>query len=1061
MKENGTCMDSLPEEKKRQRIAAARPGFRAMRCITNYSFLKSASHPEELVQTAIESGYQGLAITDECSLAGMVKAFVAARAHNEQAANHACPFQLIVGSEFTTQEGLCFAAYAPSKQAYGQLSSFITFARKHAEKGEYRCSIKDLRYQMRDCLFILFPDIGIEADNIHLQQFLELTQGRVWLGYAHQRQHQQEARLNQINMLATLLNLPVIAAPSVKMHVQERRALLDTVTAIRLNTSVHQIGYAAEQNSEAYLQPLPHLIEDYPAQWLQETQRFCRRFDFAMDEIRYEYPNELVPPHLTPTVYLRQLVEQGAHTRWPNGIREDMRALLEKELGLIAKLQYEYYFLTVHSIVQFARDKQILCQGRGSAANSAVCFCLGITEVDPAKTHVLFERFISEERKEPPDIDVDFEHERREEVIQFIYQKYTRERAALAATVITYKKRSAIRDVGKALGFDLTLIQHLSKSMAWWDKIATVAHHLPNNAEQAPSAHLMTAFMQLVQQIIGFPRHLSQHVGGFVISQGPLAQLVPIENASMPDRTVVQWDKDDIEALGLLKVDVLALGMLSAIRRCFDLIAAYKGVRLSMAELEQDDPQVYAMLQRADTVGVFQVESRAQMSMLPRLKPKQYYDLVVQVAIVRPGPIQGNMVHPYLKRRQGIEPVDYPSELVKGVLERTLGVPIFQEQVIELAMVAANFTAGEADLLRRAMASWRKKGELQKYQVKLREGLLKTGHSEEFAERIIEQINGFGEYGFPESHAASFALLAYVSSWLKCYEPAAFCCALINSQPMGFYSPSQLIQDAKRHQIEIRPIDINQSRWDCTLEPSLSSGQPAIRLGFRLINGFSADAANVILQAQTSAPFRNLQDFHARVQLNTQHLNALAKADAFHSISGHRFQTRWEVLGLEQPKPLVNHHTQREPLITLAAPSETQSVEEDYASTHLSLRTHPMALLRAQHPALLRPCKTHTALHQVRNKGFAVTAGIVTGRQRPGTKTGVVFVTLEDETGNTNLVVWSDLVRRYKQAVVNGRLLRVKGTVERVDGVLHFIAGWIEDLSELLENMATYSRDFH
>ena len=1049
-------------------MASSLEHYFPLRCTTNYSFLKSASHPEELVETAVRLGYKGIAITDECSFAGIVKAYAMVRkifsedAIKKDEEIHSL-FKLIIGSEFTTKENINFAAYAPDRTAYGQLSSFITHARKRAEKGEYICNVKDLRYQIRDCLLILFPTLEIKADNPHLQEFVSLTQNRLWLAYEYQQENLQEARLNHVHELSSLFNLPIIAAPHVKMHIAETRALLDTVTAIRLNTSVHNIGFEAAQNGEAYLQPLARLKTHYPESWLHETQRFSKHFNFVMSEIKYEYPNELVPPNLTATVYLRQLVEAGAIHRWGNDITQEVRDLLEKELKLIAELKYEYFFLTVHSIVQFARSQAILCQGRGSAANSAVCFCLGITEVDPAKTRVLFERFISKERNEPPDIDVDFEHERREEVIQFIYQKYTRERAALAATVITYKKRSAIRDVGKALGFDLTLIQHLSKSMAWWDKVSTVTSHLPAGGQQAPSAHLLKAFTQLTQQIIGFPRHLSQHVGGFVISQGPLNQLVPIENANMPDRTVVQWDKDDIETLGLLKVDVLALGMLSAIRRCFDLVENYKnGKKLTMAEIEQDDPNVYGMLQRADTIGVFQVESRAQMSMLPRLKPKNYYDLVVQVAIVRPGPIQGNMVHPYLKRRQGIEPVGYPSPAIEDVLKRTLGVPIFQEQVIEIAVKAAGFTPGRADLLRRAMASWRKKGDLEKYQQELRVGLLKNGYTEEFAERIIEQINGFGEYGFPESHAASFALLAYVSAWLKYHEPAAFCCALINSQPMGFYSASQLIQDARRHNIEILPIDITQSDWDCSLEQSSAQhSQPAIRLGLRLINSLSKTAAETLVNERKKSPFKNLYDFNTRTQLNSFSLNALAKADAFKSISGHRFQTRWEVLGLEQDSPLVNHETNTEKSIQLSPPTEAHSMIEDYASTNLSLRTHPMKLLRSAHLKPLENCKTHEELKQVRNKGFAITAGLVTCRQRPGTKTGVVFLTLEDETGNTNIVVWSDLVKRYKRAVVNGTFLRIKGTVEKEEDVLHFIAGHIEDLSDLIKEIETHSRDFH
>ena len=1030
--------------------------YAELHCYSNFSFLKGASHPEELVAEAARLNYQAIAVTDECSLAGVVRAHVACKEHK---------LKLIVGSEFCTEENFSFIALAPHRFAYGQLSALISRARRRSNKGEYSLTLTDLENSLTECLIIWLPSrVQCLHNSDQLQQFLNYFSPQCWIAVEYHLNHQENELMLQREALAQRLALPTVACGNVHMHCKSRKPLQDALTATRLNTSIHSSGFNLHANGERYLRPLALLNNLYHPTQLEATLTIAERCDFSLDELRYEYPKELVPPHLTAAEYLRQLVEQGAKQRWPQGESQSVRQLIEKELKLIHELEYEYYFLTVYDIVHFAKSEKILCQGRGSAANSVVCFCLFITEVDPAKSYLLFERFISKERNEPPDIDVDFEHERREEVIQFIYRKYGRQRAAIAATVVTYRIKSAVRDIGKALGFDLSLIDQLSQTIAWWDKKDQFPQRLKDIGIDINNPSIQQ-FISLVDQILGFPRHLSQHVGGFIISSGPLDQMVPIENAAMDERTIVQWDKDDIEALGLLKIDVLALGMLSAIRKSFSLLADLRGKQWTMATLPQEDPQTYAMLQQGDSVGVFQVESRAQMAMLPRLKPKCFYDLVIEVAIVRPGPIQGNMVHPYLKRRNGTEAVHYANDEIKQVLERTLGVPIFQEQVIQLAMVAAGFSAGEADQLRRAMASWKKKGELRQYQTRLAKGLLERGYTLEFANRIIEQINGFGEYGFPESHAASFALLVYVSAWLKCHEPAVFCCGLLNSQPMGFYSPSQLIQDVRRHRIEVRPIDVMHSDWDHTLEADFplpqsdTSQQPAIRLGLRLVKGLSNQGAERLLQARRQQAFQSLADLKYRGRLNQKDLDALAHANALAELSGHRHQARWQVQGIEPESPLVTNEQQRDTQVNLAAPSESQTLIEDYRSMGLTLNKHPMAILRS-HPAL-KGCKTHQDLKDLGHKRFVRIAGIVTGRQRPGSAAGVMFLTLEDETGNSNIVVWKDLVNRHRAVLLQARLLKVKGVIEREANVIHVVAGDVEDISDLLADMTTHSRDFH
>ncbi len=1007
--------------------------YAELHCVSNFTFLRGASHPRELVETASALGYTALAITDECSLAGVVKAHVAARN---------CGLALIIGAEFQLQ-GQRLIALVSNRQSYGELSALITLARRRSSKGEYRLEWPDFSGKLPNTLLIWLPSGDLEPDHEVGERLSYWFKDRLWIGVEHLLDGNETYQYYYYRNLAALWQLPMVACGDVHMHSKERRALQDTLTAIHHSCSVMELGERRFPNAERRLRSLPHLKKLYPAALLAETLTIAKRCQFSLEELRYEYPNNVVPSHLTPAEQLRLLTEQGAEKRWPKGLSANVRQQIEYELKVIEQLHYECYFLTVHDLVAFARSRNILCQGRGSAANSVVCYCLFITEVSPDQVSLLFERFISTERNEPPDIDVDFEHERREEVIQYIYQRYSREHAALAATVITYRPRSAVRDVGKALGLDPLFIEQLSQSLSWWDR----SGDLQAQFEKAGArGHMAEHFYNLLQEILGFPRHLSQHVGGFIITKSPISTLVPVENASMPDRTVIQWDKEDIEVLGLLKIDILALGMLTAIHRCFDLIGHYQGTELSMQSIPKDDTATYDMLCKADSVGVFQIESRAQMAMLPRLKPRNFYDLVIEIAIVRPGPIQGGMVHPYLKRRQGLEQVTYPHPDIKNVLERTLGIPVFQEQVIRLAMVAAGFSGGEADQLRRAMASWGKGGErnnqLLGFQQKLTDGMLARGYTLDFAERLFRQIQGFGVYGFPESHSASFALLAYVSAWLKCHYPAAFCCAIMNSQPMGFYSPSQLVQDAQRHSIEVRPIDVLHSQWDHSLEGDINN--PTLRLGFRLIKGFSHRAAQRIIRSDRQ--FINIPQLTSKTRLSQADLSLLSSAGALASISSNRRQAHWQALATDPSEQLLPIDHSQAPL---QPPSETEELYADYSNTGLSLGRHPMELLREQFP-VFRQCKRHIDLADLGHRRFVRIAGLVTGKQRPGTASGVVFLTLEDETGNSNVVVWQSVQKSCRQALLKAQLLMVKGVVETDGAVVHVIAQELTDCSELL-----------
>ena len=1036
-------------------------GYAELSCFSNFTFLTGASHPHELAERAAALGYHALAITDECSVAGMPRAWAALRES---------PVALITGSYFelassTGQEpGPRFILLAQDRTGYGQLCQLITRGRRQATKGDYHLDRADLEAVPLDhCLCLWQPPAPHEADLTTSLTTGHWLQDRFdngfWISATRTLEAGEEQRLDRSRFLAERLGCAIVATGQVHMHSRECQPLQDVLTALRHHTSVEQAGHHLFQNGERYLRPLPVLRRLYPKAWLQETLRIAERCTFDPGRLReeYRYPSDLVPDGHTPPEYLRHLTRAGEQRRFPDGTPSSVQTLIQKELALIAELHYEHYFLTIHDIVRFARSRGILCQGRGSAANSAVCYCLGITEVDPRRVELLFERFISKDRDEPPDIDVDFEHERREEVIQYIYQRYGRDHAALAATVIRYRPRSAIRDVGKALGFDPTLVEQFLTGIDWRDKDTNWRQQmLDKNLTRNP--RIADQFFTLVRRILGFPRHLSQHVGGFVISAGPLTELVPVENAAMAGRTVIQWDKDDLESLGLMKVDVLALGMLSAIRKALELISTRKGQPFGLQDIKREDQQVYDMLQTGDSIGVFQVESRAQMNMLPRLRPRKYYDLVIQVAIVRPGPIQGDMVHPYLRRRDGLEQVEYPSDDIRDVLERTLGVPIFQEQAIKLAMVAAGFSAGEADRLRRAMAAWKSDGDLTPFRDPLIQGMLARGHSDDFAERLYQQICGFGGYGFPESHAASFALLVYVSAWLKRYHAPAFYCGLLNSQPMGFYSPSQLIQDARRHNVTVLPVDVNHSAWDHTLEDP----DERLRLGLRLVKGLSREAGERLDQQRPPQGYRSASELRQLARLSQRELEALASAGALTGFSSNRHQAYWQLLEQQHSPGLLLGEPQGDylpgPAVELPAPSEGQNLLADYASLGLSLRRHPLALLREQ--GYLKHCLNSEQLLGTEPGRPVQVAGLVTGRQRPGSAAGITFVTLEDETGNINVVVWLATARHQRKPLLTARLLHVKGVVEREGDIIHIIAGKLNDLSHLIENLNVRSRDF-
>ncbi|WP_205903785.1 error-prone DNA polymerase [Pseudomonas viridiflava] len=1026
--------------------------YAELHCLSNFSFQRGASSAQELFQRAKRHGYTALAITDECTLAGIVRAWQASKDSG---------LPLIIGSEMQIENGPKIVLLVEDLGGYQTLCRIITLARRRAKKGEYRLLPDDFEIASNGLLAVWLPEIESDTQaclaqgNWLHERFAE----RLWLGVELHRGPDDEQRLADLLALAQSLSIPAVASGDVHMHARGRRALQDTMTAIRHHTTVAEAGHLLFANGERHLRTPDALAELYPDWLLAESVRIARRCTFDLDDLKYEYPHELVPKGQTPSSWLRELTEQGVRKRWPDGLRPTTREQVEKELALIAEMKFDSYFLTVHDIVEFARSQHILCQGRGSAANSVVCYALGITELNPEKSNLLFERFISRERNEPPDIDVDFEHDRREEVIQYVFRRYGRGRAALTAVASTYHGSGAMRDVARVLGLPPDQINALADAFSRWSDTLPSPERLREYGLD-PEAPMLKRVLALSDELIGFPRHLSQHPGGFVISEHPLDTLVPVENAAMAERTIIQWDKDDLDLVGLLKVDILALGMLSALRRTFDLVHLHRGKRWTLADMPSDDRPTYNMISRADTIGVFQIESRAQMAMLPRLRPEKFYDLVIEVAIVRPGPIQGDMVHPYLRRRNGEEAITYPPKL-KKVFERTLGVPLFQEQVMEVAIIAADYTPGEADQLRRSMAAWKRHGGLEPHRERLTKGMLKNGYEQDFADRIFEQIKGFGSYGFPESHAASFALLTYASCWLKCHEPAAFTCALINSWPMGFYSPDQLLQDARRHHIEIRPVDVRYSDWDCSLEPIEHPDYTrnlAIRLGMRMVRGFREDDALRIERARATRAFSDATDLTIRAGLDNRAAEALADSGALRGLIGHRHRARWEVAGVEAQRPLFDDLPSEEHQVTLPLPTVAEDLVADYATLGTTLGPHPLALLRRQLAA--KRFRSSRDLLTLENDRTLSVAGLVIGRQRPGTASGVTFVTLEDEFGMVNVVVWRDLAERQRKVLVGSQLLQVFGRLESKSGVRHLIAQRLYDLTPLLTGLDVRSRDF-
>ncbi|MBS0461653.1 MAG: error-prone DNA polymerase [Proteobacteria bacterium] len=1048
------------------------PAYAELHCLSNFSFQRGASSADELFARAKALGYCALAITDECSLAGIVRALQAAERHR---------LRLIVGSEITLADGPKCVLLCIDRDGYAALCRLLTQGRRATDKGRYRLLRTDVQAATCAGLFALW----IARDRQHHDEELAWLHAcfgeRLRIGLELHRGPHDAAHLRELRDLSQRHGIGLLATGDVHMHTRGRRALQDTLVAIGRRQPVADCGRALFANGERHLRPLAALAELYPADALAESVAVAERCVFNLRELQYQYPAEIVPSGHTPSSHLRALAEAGARRRWPAGVPEAVRARIDKELALIATMAYEAFFLTVEDIVRWARGRGILCQGRGSAANSVVCYCLGITAVGPQDAHLLFERFISKERNEPPDIDVDFEHERREEVLQYVYGKYGRERAALAAAVVCYRSRSAVRDVAAALGFSPAQVDALAGAFAYGHGNVDVATRV-REAGFDPDAPALRRILRLSEALRGFPRHLSQHVGGFVISGAPLWELVPVENAAMPERTIIQWDKDDLDALGLLKVDCLALGMLSCLRRCFELLRAHRGIDLDLASIPADDAPTWELLQRADTVGVFQVESRAQMAMLPRLRPGSFQDLTIELAIVRPGPIQGGMVHPYLQRRRieheraasGLAVRDeasadfrqtYHCRALAEVLGHTCGVPVFQEQVMRVLQVAADFSGGEADALRRSMAAWKREGGLEHFRERIVAGMTANGYPADFIERLLAQIQGFGSYGFPESHAASFALLAYASAWLKCHQPAAFACALLNSQPMGFYAPAQIVADARRHGVPVLPVDVLASDWDCSLAteaptaPRCDHRTLCLRLGLRQIAGFPADVGKRLVAARAQAPFRDVADLRARTGLDARSARLLAAAGALRGLSGHRHRAYWEIADdacradVLQPARIANEDA------GLRTPSAHEDTFADYASTGLSLGAHPLALIRDVLRA--RCLRRADDLARARDGQFVRYAGLVIARQRPATASGVTFVTLEDECGSVNAIVWQAVAQRDRHALLQASVLGIAGRMQHQDGVSHLIAQRLFDCSDLLGGLAASSRDFH
>ncbi|MCP4328148.1 MAG: error-prone DNA polymerase [Alphaproteobacteria bacterium] len=1021
--------------------------YAELQVTSNFSFLRGASHPQELVAAARTNGLHAIALTDRNSLAGIVRAHAAA---NEVG------MRLIVGTRLDLQDAPSLLCFPTDRAAYGRLTRLLTLGRRRAPKGDCHLTLADLADHRDGQVLILVPPQDQDIELTEIKAVKDKINSKLYLSASAPYGPRDHARIARLADLAVAADTPLVATNDVHAHSRARRLLQDVLTCIREGCTIAQAGYRLHANGERHIKPaaeMTRLFGDHP-EAIARTIEIADRCRFSLDELRYEYPVDPAPEDGSPQAALERLTWAGARARFGAEVPAKVRTMIEHELTLIGELDYAPYFLTVHDIVRFARDNGILCQGRGSAANSAICYCLGITAVDPSRLDLLFERFVSAERNEPPDIDVDFEHERREEVIQYIYGKYGRDRAGLAATVISYRAKSAIREVGKVMGLSQDTVGALSKSVWGWSKEGIDDDYVREIGLDPGERNLHLA-LGLARELIGFPRHLSQHVGGFVITKEPLDEMVPIENAAMEDRTVIQWDKDDLDAAGMLKIDVLGLGMLTCIRKAFDLIERHYDKRYSLATVPAEDPAVYDMLCKADSIGVFQVESRAQMTMLPRLKPRAFYDLVIEVAIVRPGPIQGDMVHPYLRRRHGEEKVDYPSEELRQVLGKTLGVPLFQEQAMRIAIVGAGFTPAEADRLRRAMATFKKTGQIHTFREKLVAGMVARSYDEDFAHRCFNQIEGFGEYGFPESHAASFALLVYVSAWLKCHYPAVFACALLNSQPMGFYAPAQIVRDARDHGVEVRPADVNISTWDHSLEPA-HEGSMALRLGLRQVKGLKETEVEKLIAARGNG-YPDIRTLWRRAGVTPQSLEALARADAFGSMDLARRDAWWEIRALG-PAPLPLFAAAQEddrgadqPVALPDMPLGEQ-VMNDYAALRLTLKAHPIALLR--HDLAREGVIPAARLMHLQNGDKVRVAGLVLVRQRPGSAKGVIFATLEDETGVANIVVWPPIFERFRRQVIGTTLMRVTGKMQREGIVIHVVADLIEDLSERLVHLS-------
>ncbi len=1018
-----------------------------LQALTAFSFQEGASLPEEIAQRAADINHNAIAIADRNSLSGVVRAHIAAKKAG---------LRFITGARLDLTDGQSFLAYPQDRSAYGNLCRLITLGRRRSNKGKCEIHPADVLKHATGIILIAIPPSDLFSNfQQNLKNWRDALGDQVFLAASRLLGADDSDRIKNLSNLAETAFTPLVATNNVIMHVPERHQLADILACIQNNCTIDALGRRSLVNAEQHLKTASEMLNLFRGYETAVTRsvEIADRCCFNLDELRYEYPNEPVPSGMSAQAYLEQETWAGAHRRYPEGIPNKVRTMLEHELKLTARLGYAHYFLTVYDIVNFARRSGILSQGRGSAANSAICYCLGITSVNPMEANLLFERFISIERGEPPDIDIDFEHERREEIIQYVYRRYGRERAGLAATVIRYRERSAVRDVGKAMGLSVDTISALASQTWDWSSNNIDLTQLQEIGLNQNDRRLALT-LELTKELIGFPRHLSQHVGGFIITQGRLDELVPVENASMENRTVVEWSKDDLDSLGILKIDILALGMLSAIRKCFDLIQSHYGTRLTLASVPREDQSVYDMLCQADSVGVFQVESRAQMAFLPRMRPRTFYDLVIEVAIVRPGPIQGDMVHPYIRRRNGEEAVDYPSSELKEVLGRTLGVPLFQEQAMKIAIVAGNFSPGEADELRRAMATFRHTGKIHAFRDKFHQGMHQNGYDDAFAQQCFSMIEGFGEYGFPESHAASFALLVYTSAWIKKHYPDVFLCALLNSQPMGFYAPAQLVRDAREHGVEIRPVDVNFSEWDNVLEPSLDNSYWALRLGFRQIKGFREEDAEWLVAARGNG-YRSVDEIWRRAGLQQASIEKLAQADALQDIELSRRQALWEVATLQARKPLplfvATNESEygAEDIVKLIPTTLGEEVYEDYSSLRLSLRAHPLDILR------------HTIMGTSKNRELTILpinnpttiAGLVIAKQRPGSAKGVIFATLEDETGVANVIIWPKIFEKYRRIVLTARLLKVTGKLQREGIVTHIIADKLEDISHLLEKL--------